>query len=94
LEAPSQNGTHGLTHAYVEFQAWTQNKPSHIGASCHCLRSQGHRICILECSQNSLEWILTQFVPWRIPMCSHGFSLPLTSSSSTMWRHSPSNRIG
>jgi hypothetical protein len=27
-------------------------------------------------------------------MCSHGFSLPLVSLSSTMWRHSLSSKIG
>ncbi len=67
--------------------------PSHIGASCHLLYSQGHRVYILRCNHNSLEWIPIQCVPRRIPMRSHGSSLPLPSLSSTMWKHSLSNRI-
>jgi len=94
LEAPSQNGTPGLIHAYAGFQAWVWNMPSHIGTSCHLLHSQGHGVCILKCSQNFLELISTQWVLWRIPMCSHGSSLPLTSLSSTMWKHNLLSRIG
>ncbi len=93
LGTPSQNSKHSLTHAYAEFQACIWNTPSHIGASC-LLHSQGHRVCILKCSQNSLEWIPIQCVPWKIPMCSHGFSLPLASLSSTRWKHSHLNKTG
>jgi hypothetical protein len=39
LEVPSQNGINGLAHAYVESLAWVRNTPSHIGVSCHLLRS-------------------------------------------------------
>jgi hypothetical protein len=82
--APSQNGTLSLIHAYVGSQAWVWNTPSHIGANCHSSHSQGHEVCTLKCSQISLEWILTQCVPWRIPICNHGFSLLFASLSSTM----------
>jgi hypothetical protein len=68
VEAPSQNGTHDLTHACARSQTWVRNTPSHIGASCHLLHSQGHKVCILRCNQNSLEWIPTRCVPWKIPM--------------------------
>jgi hypothetical protein len=34
-KAPSQNDTHGLTHAYSESQTWVRNTPSHIAASYH-----------------------------------------------------------
>jgi hypothetical protein len=67
--------------------------PSHIGATYHLLYSQGHKICILKCSWNYLEWVPTQYVPWIILMCNHGFSLPLVSPSFTMRKHSPLNRI-
>ncbi len=79
----------GLRHP-----AWVQSMPPHIGASCHLLRSQGHGVYTSKCNQNSLGWIPIQRVFWEIPMCTHGSSLPLASPSSTMWRHSPSNRIG
>jgi hypothetical protein len=94
VKAPSLNGTHNLTHAYARSQAWVWNTPLHIGASYHLLHSQGHEICILRCSQNSLEWIPTRCVPWKIPMCSHGSSLPLASLSFTMWKHNLLSRIG
>ncbi len=91
-KAPSQNGTLSLTHAYVKFQTWVWNTSSHIGASCHLLHSQGHEVCILKCSWSSLEWIPTQCILKKIPMCSHGYSLPLTSFSPTMWKHSSLNK--
>jgi len=91
-KAPSQNGTHGLTHAYAGFPTWVQNTPSHIGASfIYCIQKV-MEFTSLRCSKKNLELILTQCVPWKIPMCSHGFSLPFASLSSTMWKCSPLNK--
>ncbi len=54
-EAPSRNGTHGLIHAYVEFQAWVRNTTSHIGTNCRWSHSRGYGAWILRCNRSSLE---------------------------------------
>jgi len=89
VKSPITKWHTSLIHAYVESQAKIQCAPSHIGARY----SQGHKVCTLRCSWNSLEWIPTQCVPWKIPICSHGYSFLLASPSSTMWKHSPLSRI-
>jgi hypothetical protein len=38
-EPHHKNGTLGLPHAYVKFQAWVWNTPSHIGANYHSSHS-------------------------------------------------------
>jgi hypothetical protein len=36
--------------------------------------------------RNVVRILWDKFQLWKIPMCSHGYSFPLVSPSSTMWR--------
>jgi len=93
VKSPITKWHTGLIHAYVKSQARIQCTPSHIGASYHLLYSQCHKVYTLRWSWNSLEWISTQCVLYKIPMCSHRSSLLFASLSSTMWKHSLLSRI-